>query len=209
MLCFLGWQHRQTRPLRLGSSARTSLDRQSGHHQSAEFLQQTCHTNAPQGDADAASTGSLVSSNGGVQLRRGISYRRPRIGTGTGQPTLLSPSVAYQFVFSKVVKQTQVYVTLRRVSNSQELAKIDPDTGLQEIVGPSVNKVLAVSLQRNFPQGGGLRLLFPGGRQRHPDGRACAGSSKDDLGWCCVGESTSVPSPSSWRVRIREGKAPW
>ena len=77
----------------------------------------------------------------------------PRIGTGTGQPSLLSPSRAYQLVFSKVVKQTQLYVTLRRVSNSQELAKIDPDTGLQEIVGPSVNKVLAVSLQRNFSHG--------------------------------------------------------
>jgi len=77
----------------------------------------------------------------------------PRIGTGTGQPTLLSPSRAYQLVFSKVFKQTQLYVTLRRVSNSQELAKIDPDTGLQEIVGPSLNKVLEVSLQRNFRRG--------------------------------------------------------
>jgi antitoxin component of RelBE/YafQ-DinJ toxin-antitoxin module len=77
----------------------------------------------------------------------------PRIGTGTGQPTLLSPSRAYQLVLSKVVKQTQLYVTLRRVSNSQELAKIDADTGLQEIVGPSVNKVLTVSIQRNFSHG--------------------------------------------------------
>jgi len=77
----------------------------------------------------------------------------PRIGSGTGQPALLSPSRAYQFVFSKVLKQTQLQVTLRRVSNSQELAKIDPDTGLQQIVGPSLNKVLAVSLQRNFSHG--------------------------------------------------------
>jgi len=77
----------------------------------------------------------------------------PRIGTGTGQPTLLSPSRSYQLVLSKVVKQTQLYVTLRRVSNSQELAKIDPDTGLQEIVGASFNRVLAVSLQRNFSHG--------------------------------------------------------
>lgn len=76
-----------------------------------------------------------------------------RIGIGTGLPTLLSPSRAYQLAFSKVVKQTQLYVTLRHVSNSQELAKIDPDTGLQEIVGPSLNKVLAVSLQRNFSHG--------------------------------------------------------
>ena len=77
----------------------------------------------------------------------------PRIGTGTGQPALLSPSRAYQLVFSKVVKQTQLYVTLRHVSNSQELAKIDPDTGLQQNFGPSVNKVLAVSAQRNFSHG--------------------------------------------------------
>lgn len=77
----------------------------------------------------------------------------PRIGTGTGRPTLLSPSRAYQIVLSKMVKQTRLYVTLRRVSNSQELAKIDPDTGLQQIVGPSLNKVLAFSLQRNFSHG--------------------------------------------------------
>ncbi len=77
----------------------------------------------------------------------------PRIGNGTGEPTLLAPSRAYQLVFSKVIKQTQFYVTLRRVSNSLELAKIDPDTGLQEVVGPSLNKVLSVSAQRNFSQG--------------------------------------------------------
>ncbi len=77
----------------------------------------------------------------------------PRIGNGTGEPTLLAPARAYQLMFSKVIKQTQFYITLKRVSNSQELAKIDPDTGLQEIVGPSLNKVLAVSLQRNFSRG--------------------------------------------------------
>lgn len=77
----------------------------------------------------------------------------PRIGNGTGQPTLLAPSQAYQLVLSKVIKQTQLYVTFRRVSNSLELAKIDPDTGLQQVVGPSLNKVISVSLQRNFSHG--------------------------------------------------------
>jgi len=77
----------------------------------------------------------------------------PRVGTGTGQPTLLAASRAYQLVLSKVIKQTQLYVTLRRVSNSLELAKIDADTGLQEVVGPSLNKVIAVSMQRNFSFG--------------------------------------------------------
>lgn len=77
----------------------------------------------------------------------------PRIGTGEGVPTLIAPSRVYQLVISKVIKQTQFYVTLRRVSNYLELAKIDPDTGLQEVVGPSLNKVIAVSMQRNFSYG--------------------------------------------------------
>jgi len=49
--------------------------------------------------------------------------------------------------------QTRFYLTLRRTSNSQELAKIDPDTELQKIVGPSINQVISVSAQRNFPAG--------------------------------------------------------
>ncbi len=44
-------------------------------------------------------------------------------------------------------------LTLRRTSNAQELAKIDPDTGLQENFGPSLNRVVAVSVQRNFSHG--------------------------------------------------------
>ncbi len=79
----------------------------------------------------------------------------PRIGTegGTVAPTLLAPSRAYQLVVSKTLKNTQFYLTLRRVSNSLELAKIDPDTGLQEAVGPSRNRVLSASIQRNFSRG--------------------------------------------------------
>jgi hypothetical protein len=77
----------------------------------------------------------------------------PRIGTGNQAPTLLSPSRAYQLRLSKTIKQIQFNITLRRVSNSQELAKIDPDTGLQEDIGPSLNRVIVVSLQRNFAHG--------------------------------------------------------
>jgi len=83
----------------------------------------------------------------------GFHTEDPRIGNGTGIPTLLAPSRAEQLVLSKVIKQTQFYLTLRRTSNSQELAKIDPDTGLQEIVGPSTNNVISVTAQRNFPIG--------------------------------------------------------
>ncbi|MGB8323206.1 MAG: carboxypeptidase-like regulatory domain-containing protein [Candidatus Acidiferrum sp.] len=77
----------------------------------------------------------------------------PRIGNGTGQPSLLAPSKSYQLRISQVVKETQINLTLRRTSNAQELAKIDPDTGLQEDFGPSVNRMIAISLQRNFTHG--------------------------------------------------------
>jgi hypothetical protein len=77
----------------------------------------------------------------------------PRIGNGNSRPSLLATSRAYQLRFSSTVKQTQISVALRRTDNSQELAKIDPDTGLQEDLGPSLNKVLALSLQRNFLHG--------------------------------------------------------
>ena len=77
----------------------------------------------------------------------------PRIGTGSGQPTLLAPSHAIQLRFSKDVKQYQFNLTLRRTSNSQELAKIDPDTGLQVDVAPSLNRSIVLSVQRNFSHG--------------------------------------------------------
>ena len=83
----------------------------------------------------------------------GFHINDPRIGTGSATPTLLATSRAYQMVLSKVIKQTQLYLTLRCTSNAEELAKIDPDTGLQEFVGPSLNKFISLSAQRNFSFG--------------------------------------------------------
>jgi Carboxypeptidase regulatory-like domain len=78
----------------------------------------------------------------------------PRIGTtDTANPTLLSPSHAYQLVIDKPIAKFDFKITLRHTTNSQELAKIDPDTGLQEDEGPSFNRSLTVSLQRNFNHG--------------------------------------------------------
>jgi len=78
----------------------------------------------------------------------------PRIGTtNTANPTLLAPSHAYQLVLDKPIEKFDFKITLRHTTNSQELAKIDPDTGLQEDKGPSINRSLTVSLQRNFNHG--------------------------------------------------------
>ena len=78
----------------------------------------------------------------------------PRIGTtNLAGPTLLAPSHAYQLVIDKIITKTDFKITLRHTTNSQELAKIDPDTGLQEDEGPSINRALTLSLQRNFTHG--------------------------------------------------------
>jgi hypothetical protein len=78
----------------------------------------------------------------------------PRIGTTNfANPTLLAPSHAYQLVLDKPIDKFDLKITLRHTTNAQELAKIDPDTGLQEDEGPSINRALTVSLQRNFSHG--------------------------------------------------------
>jgi hypothetical protein len=77
----------------------------------------------------------------------------PRIGQGTGAPTLLSPSHAMQLVASKNVWRTDFRITLARVTNALELAKIDPDTGLQEAVGPSLIHSVTASARHSFPFG--------------------------------------------------------
>lgn len=52
-----------------------------------------------------------------------------------------------------MIKQTQFNLALRRTWNLQKLAKIDPDTGLQVNEGPSLNRVIDVSVQRDFLHG--------------------------------------------------------
>jgi hypothetical protein len=75
----------------------------------------------------------------------------PRIGTtASTNPTLLAPSHAYQLVIDRPIDKFDFKITLRHTTNSQELAKIDPDTGLQEDEGPSINRAITISLQRNF-----------------------------------------------------------
>lgn len=90
-----------------------------------------------------------------VSYGEGFHTEDPRVGSSPNSttPTLLAPSRAWQLRLSKVIHLFEANLTLRRTANSQELAKIDPDTGLQENEGPSVNHVIEVSLQRNFSHG--------------------------------------------------------
>ena len=77
----------------------------------------------------------------------------PRIGLGTNHGTPIAISHAKQLVATESVFGTRFRLSLVRVSNSQELAKLDPDTGLQQSVGPSLVRALTVSAQRHFSFG--------------------------------------------------------
>lgn len=77
----------------------------------------------------------------------------PRIGAGSGRGDLIIRSRAWQLITTKIVAGTQLRLTLGRVSSSGELAKISPDTGLQEDVGPSLNRFLTLSALRRYSRG--------------------------------------------------------
>jgi hypothetical protein len=83
----------------------------------------------------------------------------PRIGLGTSYGTPIATSHAKQFVATESALGARFRLSLVRVTNSQELAKIDPDTGLQQSVGPSLVRALTVSAQRHFSFGS-LQVTF-------------------------------------------------
>jgi carboxypeptidase family protein len=84
----------------------------------------------------------------------GFHTNDPRIGqASTTRGTLLAPSHASQLVLQKNIYRTDFRITLERVTNAQELAKIDPDTGLQQDVGPSITKSITVTARRSFSLG--------------------------------------------------------
>ncbi len=74
----------------------------------------------------------------------------PRIGTGTARGTPVSRNHSYQLVLSKMIASTDFRVTLGHITTEASLAKIDPDTGLQEDKGPGRNKYITVAAQRYF-----------------------------------------------------------
>lgn len=79
----------------------------------------------------------------------------PRIGTGSGsgQTELIIQAREFQAVATRTVAATELRLVLSKVTNSGELAKIDPDTGLQQNVGPSINRFFTLSARRRFPYG--------------------------------------------------------
>jgi hypothetical protein len=74
----------------------------------------------------------------------------PRIGTGNAAGTPVATSHSYQMVASKSVRKTDLRLTLGHVTSSAELAKIDPDTGLQFNEGPSRLRFLTFAVRQSF-----------------------------------------------------------
>ncbi len=74
----------------------------------------------------------------------------PRIGSGSLRGTPISREHSYQLVLSKNLAGTDFRVTLGHVTTEASLAKIDPDTGLQQDEGPGRNKFITVAARRYF-----------------------------------------------------------
>ena len=77
----------------------------------------------------------------------------PRIGIGATTGTPVATAHSYQLVASQSFHKSEVRLTLGHVSSSAELAKIDPDTGLQFNEGPSRLRFMTIALRQNFRSG--------------------------------------------------------
>src|SRR5580693_7533703 len=77
----------------------------------------------------------------------------PRIGTGVVPGTPVATSHSFQLVASKSIHRTDLKLTLGHVTSSAELAKIDPDTGLQFNEGPSRLRFMTFSVRQSFGLG--------------------------------------------------------
>ena len=92
-----------------------------------------------------------------------ISYGRafhandPRIGaSGGSEPantgSLVISAHEWQVVARKQLEgNTEARIVLARVANAGELAKIDADTGLQENIGPAVNRYITIAVTHRQP----------------------------------------------------------
>ncbi len=77
----------------------------------------------------------------------------PRVGTGTVRGTPISREHSYQLVVSKMLAGTDFRVTLGHVTTDATLAKIDPDTGLQQDEGPGRNQFITLAARHYFSFG--------------------------------------------------------
>jgi hypothetical protein len=90
-----------------------------------------------------------------VSLSAGQSFftEDPRIGNGSAPGTPVSRAHAYQLVASKPLGRTEFKIELGQTTTGSQLAKIDPDTGLQEDQGPGRVRFVSASARAAFRHG--------------------------------------------------------
>ena len=80
----------------------------------------------------------------------------PREGTALDGPTKVDPvetARSYQLVASKIVRKTELKLTLGHETQSAEYGKINPDQGLQFDLGPGRIRFLAATLRQTMAHG--------------------------------------------------------
>jgi hypothetical protein len=90
-----------------------------------------------------------------------ISVTGSAAASGTaGLANPLERSHSEQLVMEKEISATDVRVTIGRTTTTATLAKIDPDDGLAEDLGPGTLKFLTVSVRHPFSSFGTLQAIF-------------------------------------------------
>ncbi len=89
---------------------------------------------------------------------------------GTGHATPIATSRAYQFAASESIKGTEFRLVLARMSNSSQLAKLDPDTFADCFAAPPF--FVRISAGHVCSRDG----------DQSPNGPRCAGSAPPYLG---------------------------
>ena len=113
-------------------------------------FQKLVGVNSPKATLSFLPGDSLVAPLVAVSFAEAFFTEDPRIGLRGIAGTPVAKSRSYQFIANKTTHRTDIRLTLGHVTNSAELAKIDPDTGLQFNQGPSRLRFITVSLRRNF-----------------------------------------------------------
>jgi hypothetical protein len=121
--------------------------------QSQNSFQKWVGVNSPKATVSFLPTGSWCVPLVSLSFGQTFFTEDPRIGTGTTVGTPVATSHSYQVVASKTLHNTDLRLTLGHVTSSAELAKIDPDTGLQFNEGPSRLRFMTVAVRENFRYG--------------------------------------------------------
>jgi hypothetical protein len=106
--------------------------------------------NSPKATVSFLPKESWYAPNVSLSFGQAFFTEDPRIGTGTTAGSPVATSHSYQIVASKIIHKTDLRLTLGHVTSSAELAKIDPDTGLQINQGPSRLRFMTVAARRDF-----------------------------------------------------------